>query len=216
VLFDVDGTLFITHDPLAGEALVDTLTERFGVDLPEDPIERVDHRGQTTMRIARLVLHAAGLDDAEIDRGLDAWCARFTERYLELLANADTTAWRAGPGAEEALERLVSAGISVALLTGNPEPMARARMERLGLAAFFPHGQGAFGCDAESRVELIQLARARAGDWPAAATVEVGDTPRDASSSREAGIRSIVLDGSGLAGATAQLLGWAGESQQRG
>jgi phosphoglycolate phosphatase-like HAD superfamily hydrolase len=84
--------------------------------------------------------------------------------------------------------------------------MARARMERLGLGRFFPPGQGAFGCDAESRVELIELARARAGDWPAAATVAIGDTARDASSAREAGIRSILVGRSGLAAVVPQLL----------
>src|SRR5919202_1301213 len=30
-LFDVDGTLFLTHDPLAGLALRETLAERYGV-----------------------------------------------------------------------------------------------------------------------------------------------------------------------------------------
>lgn len=209
VLFDVDGTLFLTDDALAVRALGETLEEQYGVTLPDDPLEDVDHRGQTSLRIARLVLEAAGVATDEIDSGLAAWCPRFAERYLELLAEADTSRWRAAPGAEESLARLADAGFGLALLTGNPEPIARARMERLGLGRFFPPGQGAFGCDAESRTELIGLARARAGGWPAEATVEVGDTPRDASSSREAGIRSIVLGSAGLEGVVAQLLAWA-------
>jgi phosphoglycolate phosphatase len=199
VLFDVDGTLFLTHDPLAGQALHETLQERFGVRLPDDAIEHVDHEGQTSLRIARLVLEAANVDAEPIDDGLGKWCPRFADRYVELLAHADTSGWRAAPGAGEALAQLAAAGHRLALLTGNPEPMARARMERLGLARFFPPGQGAFGCDAESRVELIELARNRAGGWPADATVEIGDTARDASSAREAGVRSILVDDSGLA-----------------
>ena len=71
--------------------------------------------------------------------------------------------------------------------------MARARMERLGLAGFFPTGQGAFGCDAEERVELLAIARRRAGDRPAERTVEIGDTSRDVESAHEAGIRSIAV-----------------------
>ncbi len=205
VLFDVDGTLFLTHDPLAGQALHETLQERFGVRLPDDAIEHVDHEGQTSLRIARLVLEAAGVDAERVDDGLAEWCPRFAERYIELLAHADTSGWRAAPGAEQALARLAAAGHRLALLTGNPEPMARARMERLGLARFFAPGQGAFGCDAESRIELIGLARARAGGWPADATVEIGDTARDASSAREAGVRSILVDDSGL-GAVVPLL----------
>jgi phosphoglycolate phosphatase-like HAD superfamily hydrolase len=204
VLFDVDGTLFLTDDPLAGRALRETLTERFGVELPGDAIERVDHAGQTALRIARLVLQQAGLGEAAFERDLRGWCDEFARRYVELLSRADTTGWQAAP--REPLERLAHAGHELALLTGNPEPMARARMERLGLNELFQSGQGAFGCEAESRAALIGLARERAGDWPAQATVEIGDTPRDESSAREAGVRPIVLDASGVAGAVERLL----------
>jgi phosphoglycolate phosphatase len=111
-----------------------------------------------------------------------------------------------GSRGTEALERLEAAGHRLALLTGNPEPVARARLERLGLARFFPAGQGAFGCESESRGKLIALARARAGDWPADRTVEIGDTAVDVSSAREAGIQSLrVGPGTGLADALAQL-----------
>jgi beta-phosphoglucomutase-like phosphatase (HAD superfamily) len=92
VLFDVDGTLFATHDSLVGEAMRETLEERFDVAFSPDAADRVDHRGQTTLRIARLVLRRAGLEDAEIDRALPGWCARFADRYLVLLGAADTTA----------------------------------------------------------------------------------------------------------------------------
>jgi phosphoglycolate phosphatase-like HAD superfamily hydrolase len=193
VLFDVDGTLFATHDPLAGEALSETLEERFKVTLPLDAADRVDHAGETTLRIARLVLRQAGFEDAEIDRRLPGWCGFFAERYLALLAEADTTRWQSARGAEEALARLGAAGHRLALLTGNPEPMARARMERLGLARFFTPGEGAFGCDAESRSELFDLARARAGGWPAEATVAVGDSAREIGSAHARGIRSIAV-----------------------
>jgi phosphoglycolate phosphatase-like HAD superfamily hydrolase len=202
VLFDIDGTLFLTDDPLAGRALRETLTERFGVKLPEDAIERVDHQGQTALRIGRLVLGRAGVDEAD----LQPWCAEFTDRYLALLDAADTGDWRAAPDADAALGRLQQAGHQLALLTGNPEPMARTRLERLGLERFFPQGQGAFGCERESRGELIALARARAGDWPADRTVEVGDTARDVSTAREAGIRSLLVGrGTSLSDALAQL-----------
>jgi len=206
VLFDVDGTLFLTDDPLVAQALRETLTQRFGVELPENPLAGVDHAGQTTLRIGRLVLCSAGLEDREIDAGLEPWCADLSRRYLELLDGADTGDWVAAPHAGEELARLETAGHRLALLTGNPEPVARARMERLGLARFFPPGQGAFGCESESRSELIDLARARAGDWPREETVEVGDTVFDQSSAQEAGVRSLLVGhGTSLAGALAQL-----------
>ena len=37
VLFDVDGTLFLTHDPLGSRAMHETLERRFGVRLAMMP-----------------------------------------------------------------------------------------------------------------------------------------------------------------------------------
>jgi phosphoglycolate phosphatase-like HAD superfamily hydrolase len=191
-LFDVDGTLLLSDDPVAGEAFVDALRELFPVDPPDDAVDLVDHQGQTAMRIARLVLRQQGLPDEAIDPHLRDWCGRFAERYVQLLAEADTRGWEGAPGAADALERLCDAGIGTALLTGNPEPMARARMARLGLARFFPEGQGAFGCDAENRECLLDLAVDRAGT-PANKAVEIGDTPRDVSTAHAAGLRSVAV-----------------------
>lgn len=206
VLFDVDGTLFLTDDPLVGRALRETLSERFDVELPANPLVAVAHEGQTTLRIGRLVLRKAGLEDREIDAGLEPWCAELSRRYVEMLEGADTGDWVAAPRAADELARLETAGHRLALLTGNPEPVARARMERLGLARFFPGGQGAFGCESESRSELIDLARARASDWPREETVEVGDTAFDRTSAQEAGVRSLLVgQGTSLAEALAQL-----------
>jgi phosphoglycolate phosphatase-like HAD superfamily hydrolase len=208
-LFDVDGTLFLTDDRLASEALLATLRELYPVEPPEDAVEQVDHQGQTAKRIARLVLNAERMDDAAVDERLDECCRRFAARYVTMLAGADTSAWRAAPTAAEALTRLQDAGVRLALLTGNPEPMARARMFRLGLERFFPEGQGAFGCESESRIELIELARRRAGGWPAEQTVEIGDTPRDAETADAASVRSIVVGPErGLTEVADLLLAW--------
>jgi phosphoglycolate phosphatase-like HAD superfamily hydrolase len=190
VLFDIDGTLFLTSDPLVGRATLDGIEEVWGLRLPDDAIGKVDHPGQTAQRITRLVLEAAGMDDEHIDAGLPRWCELVSGRYLELLAASDTSRWEAAPGAAETLATL-SERATIALMTGNPEPIARARMERLELAPFFPAGQGAFGCDAEHRVDLIRIARARAGDVPTDETWAVGDTPRDVEGAHAAGIRCV-------------------------
>jgi phosphoglycolate phosphatase-like HAD superfamily hydrolase len=84
-------------------------------------------------------------------------------------------------------------------------------MRRLGLERFFAEGQGGFGCDAEERDELIAVARERAGGWPAARTVEIGDTARDVETARAAGIRSIaVRSPPDLAAVADLLLAWNG------
>jgi phosphoglycolate phosphatase-like HAD superfamily hydrolase len=136
------------------------------------------------------VLEAAGVADDEIDAGLARWCELVSGHYLELLAETDTSHWQAAPGAPETLEEL-AARADIALMTGNPEPVARARMECLGLAPFFPDGQGAFGCDAEERIDLIRIGRERAGNRPADLTWTVGDTPRDVEGAHDAGVRCV-------------------------
>jgi phosphoglycolate phosphatase len=187
VLFDVDKTLFLNSDPLMGQATTDAIEVVWGLKVPGDAIRGVDHAGQTATRIAREILRLEGLSDEEIDPALTRWCAEASVRYLELLEDADTSGWRAPEGTAEALNQIEHR----ALLTGNPELVARARMEKLGLAEFFPPGQGAFGCDAEDRAELIDIARTRAGDWPRDRTVAVGDTPADVAGARAARIHVI-------------------------
>lgn len=190
VLFDIDGTLFLTSDPLVGRATLDAVEEVWGMRLPADAIGKVDHPGQTAQRITRLVLEAAGVDDEHIDEGLPGWCELVSERYLELLAGSDTSHWEHAPGAPETLATLRERS-DIALMTGNPEPVARARMERLGLAPYFPPGQGAFGCDAEHRIDLIRIGRERAGGRTAEETWTVGDTPRDVEGARAAGVHCV-------------------------
>ena len=191
VLFDVDKTLFLNSDPLMGQATTDAIETVWGRKLPSEAIRRVNHAGQTATRITRELMRLEGLGDAEIDAGIADWCREASACYLELLESADTTDWHAPEGTAETLAQIEHR----ALLTGNPEPVARARMERIGLAEFFPPGQGAFGCEAEDRAELIGIARARAGDWPREQTVAVGDTEADVTGARAAGIYVIGFGG---------------------
>jgi FMN phosphatase YigB (HAD superfamily) len=168
VLFDVDGTLLLTHDEVYVEANREALLAVWG-SAPEGP----DVPGDTATAHTRRALHNAGFGDEEIDAQLDRWCASFSERYVALLRDADTSHWRAPDHSAQIIAQVERR----ALLTGNPEPVAHARLRRLGLAGLFPDGQGAFGCEREDRVQLFELARERAGCWPAERTVAVGDTP---------------------------------------
>jgi len=91
VLLDVDGTLFLTDDPLAGQALRETLTERFGVELPEDAIERVDHRGQTALRIAELIREKAlHLTREEVPHAISAEVEELTEKVVRVTLYVET------------------------------------------------------------------------------------------------------------------------------
>jgi len=182
VLFDVDGTLLLTHDEVYVEASRLALEAVFGI-YAEGP----DVPGDTAPAHIRRALRAVNVPEAEIDAGLPRWCETFSSHYVRLLAAADTSHWQLSPHAAAA----ASAIEHRALLTGNPPAVAHARMERLGLADYFPRGQGAFGCERENRIELFDLARERAGNWPGERTVAVGDTPLDVASAHAAGSRCI-------------------------
>jgi phosphoglycolate phosphatase-like HAD superfamily hydrolase len=180
----VDGTLLLTHDEVYVQAARSAMEEVFGTDA-----EGPDVPGDTATAHVRRALRAAGFGPAEIAAGLGNWCRTFSERYVQLLAKTDTSHWELAPHAAEA----ITAVERRALLTGNPAAVAHARMERLGLEALFPAGQGAFGCEREKRTELFALARERAGNWPAEKTVSVGDTPLDISSAHDGGCLSVAV-----------------------
>ena len=177
-LFDVDGTLLLTPDLVAVRAILDAVDP----SLPDDAFTHIDHAGQTALwQVERILGHAPA----------PGWCARAERRYAELLG--DTSGWKAPGHADAVLTELERRNVRLALLTGSPEGIARLRMERLGLARFFPEGQGAFGCESADRVELIRLALARAGASPEEA-VEIGDTAVDEKTARAAGVRQIRVD----------------------
>ena len=177
-LFDVDGTLLLTTDPVAVRAILDAIDP----SLPDDAFTHIDHAGQTALwQVEQILGHAPEPD----------WCARAERRYRELLG--DTSHWRAPDGAEAVLTELERRNVRLALLTGLPEGIARLRMERLGLARFFPEGQGAFGCESADRAELIRLALERAGA-AADEAVEIGDTAVDERTAHAAGVRQIRVD----------------------
>ena len=182
MLFDVDGTLLLTHDEVYVEASRLALEAVFGI-YAEGP----DVPGDTAPAHIRRALRAVNVSEAEIDAGLPRWCETFSSHYVRLLAAADTSHWRLAPHAAEAAAAIEHR----VLLTGNPPAVAHARMERLGLAELFPRGQGAFGCERENRIELFDLARERAGNWPSERTVAVGDTPLDVASAHAAGCLCI-------------------------
>ena len=177
-LFDVDGTLLLTPDLVAVRAILDAIDP----SLPDEAFLRLPHAGQTSLWIVEEIL------GHEPDPG---WCERAERRYAELLG--DTSHWRKPDGADGVLEELRRRGVQLALLTGTPEGIARMRMERLGLAGFFPEGQGGFGCESADRAELIRLAVARAGAKPDD-TIEIGDTPLDEETAQAAGVRAIRVD----------------------
>ena len=146
----------------------------------------VEAAGRTDLAIARDLLRAAGVAEAEIDARAGEVATRAVTAF-EALCPADLS-HRVAPGIRELLEALSGRpeAFRLSLVTGNLEPVARLKLARAGVGHHFPAGQGGFGSDHESRGELPAIARRRMSQppWPRERTVVIGDTPRDIACAR--------------------------------
>jgi phosphoglycolate phosphatase len=207
VLFDIDGTLLHGRPEGHAQAMADAMAEVWGVHAAPDDIWRVEPAGRTDREIARLVLRGHGVEDARISAGMGEWILRAVERH-ERLAHAHP-APTAAKDADEVTGRLLAEGAEIALVTGNLEAIGRAKVTAAGLGHRFAPGAGGFGSDSEVRADLVRLARERAATAHADhEVVVVGDTPRDVSAARAAGVRVVAVttgahDARALAGADA-------------
>ncbi len=202
ILFDIDGTLLLGAPLAHTEALSRAAAEVFEVPVTAADVVAIHPGGRTDQEIARLILRRHDVDDARITAGLDTWKAHTVEVYSQV--RADHPPQTRAPGAPEALARAAATGARLALLTGNLEPLAHAKVGDAGLGGWFAPGTGAFGSDHESRDALVPIAVGRAGG--AGSVVVVGDTPRDIACARAGGARVIgvttgVHDASALADA---------------
>jgi phosphoglycolate phosphatase-like HAD superfamily hydrolase len=154
---------------------------------------QVEAAGRTDAAIARDLLRAAGVADAEIDARAADVVAAAVAAYEELCP-PDLSAYVA-PGVPDALAALAAEpeAYRLALVTGNLEPVARRKLASAGIGHYFAAGQGGFGSDAEDRSELPAVARERAGGWPRERTVVIGGTPRDIACARADGVRVIAV-----------------------
>ncbi|MQA89635.1 MAG: HAD hydrolase-like protein [Gemmatimonas sp.] len=192
VLFDVDGTILSSRGA-APRAFRRALRETFATDGPEDGYS---FAGRTDPQIARDLLRLAGIEDGQIDHGLDS----FWDRYASLLAAefraVDATLY---PGVRQLLDRVDSVPNEavLGLLTGNVRAGAELKLTSAGIE-FDRFRVGAFGSDHHDRCELpaIAVARAKATfgrTFEGKSVVIVGDTPFDISCGEHLGVRTIAV-----------------------
>lgn len=190
VLFDIDGTL-LDCGPQVRPLFASALVEVFGT---AGDVDGYDFAGRTDPRIVLDLMVAAGVPEREAREKLP----RMRELYVERLAGAlDQRGMHLFPGVEETLERLAAReDVVLALLTGNWEPGARAKLARFDLNRFFDFG--AFGCDGVDRSELPPVAldraeRAMGRRFDPAETLIVGDSIHDVSCARDHGIPCLAV-----------------------
>lgn len=189
VLFDIDGTLLWT-DGAGRRALNSALLEVFSCAGPAD--HRFD--GKTDPQIVREMLHASGIEDAEIERQQ----VGLLELYLTALETElrRRNAVRLFDGVTDLLDALEArSDVVLGLLTGNIRRGAELKLAAAGIE-MSRFRVGAFGCDNADRSALPAIAQQRACallgvDVPGDTMIVVGDTPADLQCGRAIGVRAI-------------------------
>ena len=190
LLFDIDGTL-LDCGPQVRPLFASALEDIYGT---AGDVDGYDFAGRTDPRIVLDLVTAAGVPEREAREKLP----RVRSLYVERLSRAlDGRRMRLLPGVGELLERLSRrADVVLALLTGNWEPGARAKLSRFDLNRYFAFG--AFGCDGIERSELPPVALERAERclgrrFQPAETLIVGDSRHDVSCARDHGIPCLAV-----------------------
>lgn len=183
ILFDVDGTLIKRGDPDHLAAMDHGVHSEFPSSR-EASVVQIDFDGKVDRLIASEILAKAGVDiasnDARLDRVFDVASDYYRRQWLERdLGGEDLL-----PGVSELIPALAARPDEFALgvLTGGSRQIVAVKLERLGLAEYFPIG--AFGDEVPDRPSLVPLALRRAEDHYGEAfgpdrSVIVGDTPHD-------------------------------------
>src|ERR1700761_5561708 len=187
VLWDIDGTL-LTTGGAGAVAWQRAFEELYGIEANIDENTRA---GMTDPEITEIIFNQV------IGReGTPEEHAKVVAKYLEYMpdAVAESSGYRVMPGIAEILPRLAEAGIVQGVVTGNVEPAARIKLARGDLDKYFTFG--GYGSDARDRTEVTRHAIERGGEAAGApldlaATIAVGDTPRDVSAGHGAGIRVV-------------------------
>ena len=196
VLWDIDGTLVRGK---GGRVSVSAFTRalQHASQLQSEPVYPSNVAGKTDSQIAREVLAASSR--AEVDE--TAVLTLFGSTYLaelELLRDELRQDMLVLPGVPEILARLQQLGVTQSLLTGNLEPVARLKLDLVGLDRYVDFDIGAYGSDHYDRTCLVPIVmtrvKARTGVAPEAQDIViVGDTPRDIACARAGGVRVIAV-----------------------
>jgi phosphoglycolate phosphatase len=200
LLFDIDGTLLSGATGAHSQALDGAIREVHGVDT-DDLRSKIGPAGRTDGEIARLILLDLGVSARRIDERADAVSEACCRIYAQICP-PDLSEYVVA-GIPDLLPWLAARdGVTLGLLTGNFEPVARLKLSRAGIGRWFAAGNGAFGSDSEDRAALPAIARRRAGPVeggragiPVARdqTIVIGDTPRDIACARADDVRCVAV-----------------------
>jgi phosphoglycolate phosphatase len=187
VLWDIDGTL-LTTGGAGAVAWQRAFEELYDVDANIDEHTRA---GMTDPEITEIIFdEVVGRPGSAEER------AAVIAKYLDYMpdAVAESSGYEVKPGIAAILPRLADAGVVQGIVSGNVEPAARIKLARGDLDGYFSFG--GYGSDDRDRVKVTERALDRAAavagaPLDLAATISVGDTPRDVTAGHGAGIRVV-------------------------
>lgn len=188
ILFDIDGTLLITHG--ATTRSIWAAAERtFGRTLPRSPLTP----GRLDQQLFADVAAACDIPDAA--RYFDSYKRNYlAEIEAELARHVNQI--RVLPGVTDLLTALERRPDAVyGLLTGNFRETALTKIRLAGLDRF-PFEISAFAQDGAERPDLVAAARERYQQRFGAAPpriIVLGDTPRDIETARKTGCKVLAV-----------------------
>jgi phosphoglycolate phosphatase-like HAD superfamily hydrolase len=190
ILFDIDGTLLTTNGA-ARRSFERALCDVYGT---AGPIDTHQFDGKTDPQIARELLTAAGLPNAQIDARLPQLFDRYLHGMRHEVAQAGHST-HVYPGVRALLDALSErTDVLLGLLTGNIDAGADLKLRSAQLHRYFAFG--AFGSDSERRDALPAIAVQRAWERTGAqfhgkAVVVIGDTPSDIRCGQSLGVFAV-------------------------
>jgi phosphoglycolate phosphatase len=185
-LFDIDGTLLNSRDPVHYEAFLIAMRELYGRQVALDGI--VLH-GSTDPLILLAALERAGIAQPEARTALRQviarMCAEVESRAAELRPEIC-------PAIPELLDELKAAGKLLGVTSGNLERIGWAKLKAAGIAHYFSFGS--FSDRHESRPEIFCWGAQEARRLRHNASVcFLGDTPADVAAAKACGSPIIAV-----------------------
>ncbi len=191
ILWDIDGTLLYSGG-VAGEAMRAAMARVYGGSVVE---ERHSYAGKTDQQI--ILETFAEREHGDLLGALEHFTAAYIEE-METRREAFLARCRVLDGVVALLERLAACDVIQSVLTGNIAPIARVKLELMGLDRYLDLEAGAYGSDHHLRANLVPVAAGRAQrrysrPFAGRDVVVVGDTPNDIDCGRAAGARTVAV-----------------------
>jgi phosphoglycolate phosphatase-like HAD superfamily hydrolase len=192
LLFDIDGTILTTVRKAFDFPFSEAIREVLSL---EANAAQYRAGGKTDPQIIRELLATSGLSPDDVDAAIPAIKSRYLVKMKSRLTHPEDAPLK--PGIDTLLKALSNrSDVVLALLTGNFEEGARAKLSVHDLNRFFPFG--AFGDGARDRSPLpkraVDAAKEITGvSFAGKDIVIIGDTPHDVTCGRPLGVRTVAV-----------------------